>query len=90
MKKQGIPWGNPSTRIIKMRLVHATINCTNVSSTNMTANTCLSWEQLKARIRELFSSENVNVDEVKEAMAAYHSDSKDWEKIATFDPHRSA
>ena len=51
-------------------------------------NVSLSWEQLKARIRELFSSEDVNVDEVKEAMAAYHSDQRDWGTIATFDPHR--
>lgn len=57
----------------------------DISSTKVTT---LSWQQLVARIRELFSIENVDVDEVKEAMAAYHTDQKDWGSIATFDAHR--
>ena len=55
---------------------------------NISDLSSLSWQQLVARIRELFSSEDIDIDEVKEVMAAYHTDQKDWSTIATFDAHR--
>ena len=71
-----------------MKIDHAhplTLLCVNMANISETS---LSWQQLVARIRELFSSDDIDIDEVKEAMAAYHTDQKDWSTIATFDAHR--
>lgn len=53
-----------------------------------TAVPAVSWQELVVRVREVFSSENVVVEEVKELMATYTSDPRDWEEFAKFDPHR--
>ena len=50
----------------------------------------LSWEKLVERIRELFASEAMDVEEVKGVMSSYQSDEQDWCKLATFDANRLA
>ena len=47
----------------------------------------MSWEALTGGIREAFSSDCVDVDHVKNLMAAYTSNEKDWARFAKFDPH---
>ena len=70
----------PTNRFVNM--------ANNSRAESTTTEESLTWQQLVARIKELFSSEDVDTDEVKEAMAAYHTDQRDWEAIATFDAHR--
>ena len=53
-----------------------------------TAVPVVSWQELVERVRKVFSSDNVVVEEVKELMAAYTSDPRDWEEFTKFDPHR--
>ncbi len=48
----------------------------------------VSWEELMAGIDSAFSSERVDIDEVKRLMASYRSDQDDWGRFAIFDPHR--
>lgn len=47
----------------------------------------MSWEDLKAGIREAFSTDCVNVDDVKRLMNSYQSTKSDWINSAHFDPH---
>ena len=48
----------------------------------------LSWHQLCGEIRRLFSSNEVDVDEVQKVMNAYTSDTRDWDQYVNFDQHR--
>lgn len=48
----------------------------------------LSWKELAVKVGELFASEDVNVEEVKDVMSSYRSDQQDWGHLATFDAHR--
>ena len=48
----------------------------------------ISWEALVAEIREAFSSDRVNIDEVKTLMNSYASNRSDWKKYEHFDRHR--
>lgn len=50
----------------------------------------VSWQELVGRVREVFSSGDVEIEEVKDLMAAYTSDPRDWECFTKFDPHRYA
>lgn len=47
----------------------------------------LSWEELKSGINNAFSSDRVDVDEVKQLMSTYVSDRSDWEQYEHFDKH---
>ena len=47
-----------------------------------------SWEQLIDRLSEIFESDSVNVDEVKEVLSSYRTNKEDWKKYAIFDPIR--
>ena len=48
----------------------------------------LSWHELCSEIRRLFSSSEVDVDEVQKVMSTYTSDTRDWDQYAIFDQHR--
>lgn len=50
----------------------------------------VSWEGLKSGIEAAFSTDRVDVDEVKRLLTSYRSDQEDWGQFANFDPHRSA
>ncbi|XP_065337083.1 cysteine dioxygenase type 1 [Cloeon dipterum] len=45
----------------------------------------INFEQLRQGLREIFSQDSVNVEEVRELMLAYRSDPKEWKKFAKFD-----
>ncbi|CAB3367401.1 Hypothetical predicted protein [Cloeon dipterum] len=45
----------------------------------------INFEQLRQGLREIFSQDSVNVEEVRELMLAYRSDPKEWKKYAKFD-----
>ena len=40
------------------------------------------------KLHELFSSSEVNVDEVQQCMESYQSNYQEWKKYANFDAHR--
>ena len=48
----------------------------------------VSWDELKAGVRDAFSSDSVDIDEVKRLMLGYRSHREDWGSYAKFDPHR--
>ena len=48
----------------------------------------LAWHELCSEIRRLFSSGEVDVDEVQKVMNAYTSDTRDWDQYVNFDQHR--
>ena len=54
------------------------------------AGSSVSWEELLSGIREAFSSQNVDIDGVKQLMSSYHSRREDWQQYAKFDTHRLA
>ncbi|XP_059481214.1 cysteine dioxygenase type 1 [Neocloeon triangulifer] len=45
----------------------------------------VTFEQLQEGLRELFSQDSVNVEQVRELMLAYRSDPREWKKYAKFD-----
>lgn len=47
-----------------------------------------SLDQLVTEFRNIFESDDIDVDHVQEVMAAYTSSPKDWRKYAMFDRHR--
>lgn len=47
----------------------------------------VSWEELKARIGHAFSTNSVDVDEVKQLMSSYYSNRSDWVDYEKFDDH---
>lgn len=47
----------------------------------------LSWGELKSGINNAFSSDRVDVDEIKQLMSSYVSDRSDWEQYEHFDKH---
>ena len=46
------------------------------------------WSELVEGIRKAFSTDRVDVNEVKRLMSSYESDRKDWMSYEKFDPHR--
>ncbi len=48
----------------------------------------ISWEDLKAGINEAFSSDRVDVEQVKQLMSSYSSKRSDWETYEHFDKHK--
>ncbi|XP_046332372.1 cysteine dioxygenase type 1-like [Haliotis rufescens] len=46
------------------------------------------FEDLIARLRDIFQSDKVNIDYVKSLMSAYKSDRSEWKKFAKFDRNR--
>ncbi|KAF4527028.1 hypothetical protein B566_EDAN001576 [Ephemera danica] len=48
----------------------------------------ISFETLLEELRKLFSSDSVNIEQVKDLMLAYRSDPKEWKKYAKFDRYR--
>jgi cysteine dioxygenase len=45
-------------------------------------------KDLVVKLREIFESDDINVEEVKILIESYKSNPADWEKFAQFDPHR--
>ena len=41
-----------------------------------------------AGLHEIFANDDVNVNEVRDLLAAYNSCEEDWKQFAFFDPHR--
>ena len=54
----------------------------------MSSMQSLSWDELREKVRDIFSSDTVDVDQVKRVMGAYRSDRNDWKKYAYFDTYR--
>ena len=48
----------------------------------------VSLKEVLRGLRDIFSENKVDVDEVKSLLRAYQSDPKDWQKYCTFDPSR--
>ena len=48
----------------------------------------VSWEELLSGIRDIFSTDNVDIDEVKQLMSSYRARPEDWQQYAKEDPHR--
>ena len=48
----------------------------------------VSWSELVEGVRKAFSTDRVDVNEVKRLMSSYESDRKDWMSYEKFDPHR--
>lgn len=48
----------------------------------------LSWPDLLAGIRQAFSTDKVDTDNVKLLLSSYESKREDWEPYAKFDAHR--
>ena len=44
--------------------------------------------ELVMHLREIFSSDTVNVDYVNQLLKNYKSNPKDWRKYAKYDPHK--
>ena len=63
------------------------VTFTNIINSRISAMALVSWDELKASIRHIFSSENVDVDEVKKLMSSYYSDKSDWGDYEKFDDH---
>ncbi len=47
----------------------------------------ISWQELLDGIRDAFSTDRVDIDQVKKLMDSYQSQRTDWEQYALFDPH---
>ena len=47
-----------------------------------------SWQDLLAGIRQAFSTDKVDIDDVKLLLSSYKSKREDWEPYAKFDAHR--
>lgn len=47
-----------------------------------------SWSELVEGIRNAFSTDCVDVDEVNKLMRSYESHRNDWVSYEKFDPHR--
>lgn len=47
-----------------------------------------SLKELIQQLTEVFASQRVNIDYVKELMGSYKSKPAEWKKYAYFDPHR--
>ena len=47
----------------------------------------ITWAQLCDEVKRIFSSDSVNVDEVKELMASYKSNDDDWAQYSIWDPN---
>lgn len=45
-------------------------------------------DDLVGEIRQIFSDERVDVDEVKKLLRNYKSNPKDWQKFTKFEPTR--
>ena len=48
----------------------------------------VSWSELVEGIRKAFSTECVDVNEVKKLMSSYESNRSDWVAYEKIDPHR--
>lgn len=48
----------------------------------------ITWESLLKGIREAFSEDRVNVDEVKRILNSYVSNRSDWKKYEHFNRHK--
>lgn len=48
----------------------------------------LSWPDLLSGIRQAFSTDKVDTDDVKLLLSSYESKREDWEPYAKFDAHR--
>ena len=59
-----------------------------IMSGGTTSSSGLAWDALKTAIHEAFSSEKVNIDEVKQLMSTYVSRRSDWAEYENFDKHR--
>lgn len=53
-----------------------------------TSGAGVSWEELKSGIRQAFSEDRVDVDQVKRLMSSYVSRRSDWEQYEHFDKHK--
>lgn len=56
----------------------------------MAGTDSVSWGELLGGIQEAFSSDSVDVDEVKRLLSSYRSRREDWQPFAKFDTHRLA
>jgi hypothetical protein len=45
-------------------------------------------EKVVKQLREVFKSDEINTEEVREIMENYCSNKADWKKFAQFDPHK--
>lgn len=54
----------------------------------MAGTDSVSWGELLGGIQEAFSSDSVDVDEVKRLLSSYRSRREDWQPFAKFDTHR--
>uniref|UniRef100_A0AC34Q6H6 Cysteine dioxygenase n=1 Tax=Panagrolaimus sp. JU765 TaxID=591449 RepID=A0AC34Q6H6_9BILA len=45
-------------------------------------------DNLISKIREIFSHSEVDTDTVKDLLAQYQSNPRDWQEYVTFDPHK--
>lgn len=48
----------------------------------------LTWDELIARLVEIFEQDTVNIEEVEEVMASYKSNRQDWKKFAKHDKYK--
>ena len=48
----------------------------------------LSWQNLLAGIRQAFSTDKVDIEDVKLLLSSYKSRRGDWEPYAKFDAHK--
>jgi hypothetical protein len=47
-----------------------------------------SLDELIQELHKAFSSDRVNIEQVKALLSSYRSNPKDWKKFAKFDTHR--
>lgn len=48
----------------------------------------ISWEDLLSGVRESFSGDRVDVEQVKRLMGSYQSNRSDWQQYEHFDKHK--
>ncbi|XP_077571966.1 cysteine dioxygenase type 1-like isoform X2 [Stigmatopora nigra] len=76
----------PPSLVFPFRLVHLVASETRTKKETMEKPQNL--QQLIQMLHEMFKSNAVNVEEVKELMESYQSNPDDWKKFAIFDQHR--
>lgn len=80
--------GHGSYRTRARRFRCACVFKVNKIDQRKSAMATVGWEDLKSGIREAFSEDRVNVEQVKRLMTSYESKRSDWEQFEHFDKHK--